>query len=381
MSRPVSTASDARFSLRRVEAVTRKEIWHIWRDPFTLGMALVLPMILVVIFGIAIDFDVHHAPLAVQDYSQSAASREFIRVFANSGTFRIEPASTDGPLEGLLRDERAKAVLVIPPQFARDLVIAPQVNAQFLLDGADNTTAGSILTTLTGVQEAANLRLVPGWTPPPATLAIRLLFNPELKTPWFIVPGLAVVVVAIVSILLTALTVAREWENGSMELLLSTPVKPIELIIGKLAPYTVIGLLAVLFIYIVARLGFGVPFRGSHLVLLAGAFLFLSAYLAQGLLISVLTRKQQLSMQFAIVSGLLPSVLLSGFVFPIESMPTPFHYLTMIFPARWFMIISRDLFLKGTNLPDLIAPFSALLLINTFMLSVAVRRFKRDVEP
>jgi ABC-2 type transport system permease protein len=381
MKPSASTTSDARFSLRRVQAVTRKEIWHIWRDPFTLGMALVLPMILVVIFGIAIDFDVHNAPLAVQDQSQSAASREFIRIFANSGTFRIEPTHTDGPLEGQLRDEQAKAVLAIPPQFARDLEIAPQINAQFLLDGADNTTAGSILTTLTGVQEEANRRLVPGWTPPPATLAIRLLFNPELKTPWFIVPGLAVVVAAIVSILLTALTVAREWENGSMELLLSTPVRPIELIIGKLAPYTIIGLLAVLFIYIVARLGFGVPFRGSHLVLLAGAFLFLSAYLAQGLLISVVTRKQQLSMQFAIVSGLLPSVLLSGFVFPIESMPTPFHYLTMIFPARWFMVISRDLFLKGTYLPDLIAPFGALLLLNTIMLSVAVRRFKRDVEP
>jgi ABC-2 type transport system permease protein len=381
MKPSASTTSDARFSLRRVQAVTRKEIWHIWRDPFTLGMALVLPMILVVIFGIAIDFDVHNAPLAVQDQSQSAASREFIRIFANSGTFRIEPTHTDGSLEGQLRDEQAKAVLAIPPQFARDLEIAPQINAQFLLDGADNTTAGSILTTLTGVQEEANRRLVPGWTPPPATLAIRLLFNPELKTPWFIVPGLAVVVAAIVSILLTALTVAREWENGSMELLLSTPVRPIELIIGKLAPYTIIGLLAVLFIYIVARLGFGVPFRGSHLVLLAGAFLFLSAYLAQGLLISVVTRKQQLSMQFAIISGLLPSVLLSGFVFPIESMPTPFHYLTMIFPARWFMVISRDLFLKGTYLPDLIAPFGALLLLNTIMLSVAVRRFKRDVEP
>ena len=381
MNRPALNNNDARFSLRRVEAVTRKEIWHIWRDPFTLGMALVLPMILVVIFGIAIDFDVHNAPLAVQDQSQSAASREFTRIFANSGTFRIEPVHSDGPLEGLLRDEQAKAVLVIPPEFARDLEIAPRIDVQFLLDGADNTTAGSVLASLTGIQEAANRRLVPGWSPPPATLTTRLLFNPELKTPWFIVPGLAVVVVAIVSILLTALTVAREWENGSMELLLSTPVRPIELIIGKLAPYTVIGLLAVLFIYIVARLGFDVPFRGSHLVLLAGAFLFLSAYLAQGLLISVVTRKQQLSMQFAIVSGLLPSVLLSGFVFPIESMPIPFHYLTMIFPARWFMVISRDLFLKGTYLPDLIAPFGALLLLNTIMLSVAVRRFKRDVEP
>jgi len=381
MSDHVNAHAETRFSLRRVQAVTRKEVWHIWRDPFTLGMALVLPMILVVIFGIAIDFDVKGARLAVQDESQSAASRAFVRIFANAGTFRIEPARTDGPLESLLRDERAKAVLAIPPTFARDLVIAPRIDAQFLLDGADNTTAGSVLTTLTGVQETANRRLVPGWAPPPASLATRLLFNPELRTPWFIVPGLAVVVVAIVSILLTALTIAREWENGSMELLLSTPVTPAELIVGKLAPYTAIGMLAVLFIYIAARLGFGVPFRGSHLLLVAGAFLFLSAYLAQGLLISVLTRKQQLSMQFAIVSGLLPSVLLSGFVFPIESMPRFFQYFTMVFPARWFMVISRDLFLKGTNLPDLVVPFGALLLINAILLTVAVRRFKRDVEP
>ena len=381
MSRAPRAVRDDRFSLRRVEAVTRKEVWHIWRDPFTLGMALVLPLILVVIFGIAIDFDVHNARLAVQDQSQSAASRELIRIFANSGTFRVEPVATDGPLESLLRDEHAKAVLAIPPEFARVRVTDPQFDVQLLLDGADNTTAGSILSTIAGVQEAANRRLVPDWSPPRAALAVRLLFNPELRTPWFIVPGLAVVVVAIVSILLTALTVAREWENGSMELLLSTPVRPIELIIGKLAPYTAIGLLAVVFIYIAARLGFGVPFRGSHWVLLAGAFLFLSAYLAQGLLISVLTRKQQLSMQFAIVSGLLPSVLLSGFVFPIESMPHIFHYLTFVFPARWFMIISRDLFLKGTNLPDLLAPFAALIVLNAIMLTVAVRRFKRDVEP
>lgn len=381
MSRAVRARGDDRFSLRRVQAVTRKEVWHIWRDPFTFGMALVLPMILVVIFGIAIDFDVRNARLAVQDQSQSEASRELIRIFSNSGTFRIESATVAGPLETLLRDEHAKAVLAIPPEFSRARVTNPRVDVQLLLDGADNTTAGSILSTLGGIQEAANRRLMPDWSPPPASLAVRMLFNPELRTPWFIVPGLAVVVVAIVSILLTALTVAREWENGSMEQLLSTPVRPIEIIIGKLAPYTAIGLAAVVFIYLAARLGFGVPFRGNHLLLLAGAFLFLSAYLAQGLLISVLTRKQQLSMQFAIVSGLLPSVLLSGFVFPIESMPPFFHYFTMVFPARWFMVISRDLFLKGTNLPDLLAPFAALTILNAVMLTVAVRRFKRDVEP
>jgi len=368
-------------SLRRARAVARKEVWHILRDPFTLGMALVLPMILVVIFGVAIDFDVRNVRLSVQDASQSSASRALVEVFANTGAFRIEPIRAAVTPEDLLRAEHSKAVLVIAPDFARSLAIAPHTDVQLLLDGADNTTAGALLGYLYGIQETANRRLVPEWAPPPGSLATRFLYNPELRTPWFIVPGLAVVVVAIVSVLLTALTVAREWENGSMELLLSTPVQPLELIIGKLAPYTVIGLLAVLLIYLAARFGFGVPFRGSHLVLSAGAFLFLSAYLAQGLLISVLTRRQQLSMQFAIVSGLLPSVLLSGFVFPIESMPRFFHYLTAVFPARWFMAISRDLFLKGTNLADLAGPFLALIAINVVLLTLATRRFKKDVEP
>lgn len=372
---------DAAFSLRRARAVARKEVWHIWRDPFTLGMALVLPLILVVIFGVAIDFDVKNLRLSVQDRSQSAESRALIEIFANTGSFRPEAAPAVAALEELLRAERSKAVLVIEPDFARSLAIAPATPVQLLLDGADNTVAGSVLGALSGIQEQANRRLAPDWQPPPATLATRFLYNPELSTPWFIVPGLAVVVVAIVSILLTALTVAREWENGSMELMLSTPVQPLELIVGKLAPYTAIGLLAVLFIYVAARAGFGVPFRGSHLAFLAGGFLFLSAYLAQGLLISVLTRKQQLSMQFAIVSGLLPSVLLSGFVFPIESMPRFFHYFTAVFPARWFMVISRDLFLKGTGLADLAGPFLALLAINVVLLAIAVRRFKKDVEP
>lgn len=370
-----------RYSLRRVRAVARKEVWHILRDPFTLGLALVLPLMLVTIFGVAIDFDVKNVRLAVQDRSGSAASRALVDIFTNTRAFVPSPAPPVMALEDLLRDERYKAVLVIEPEFARDLTLAPHIDVQFLLDGADNTTAGSILGYLSGIQEQANRRLVESWTPPPGRLATRFLYNPELSTPWFVVPGLAVVVVAIISIMLTALTVAREWENGSMEQLLSTPVQPLELIIGKLAPYTIIGLLAVAMIYVAARLGFGVPFRGSHAVFLAACLLFLSAYLAQGLLISVVTRKQQISMQFAIVSGLLPSILLSGFVFPIENMPVFFQYFTGVFPARWFMSISRDLFLKGTDLADLAQPFGGLLAINVVMLTLATRRFKKDLEP
>jgi len=188
-------------------------------------------------------------------------------------------------------------------------------------------------------------------------------------------------VLAVIAILLTALTIAREWEYGSMELLLSTPVKPTEIIIGKIIPYTVLGFLALILIYLTARIGFNVPFRGSHLVFLIGFFLFLSSYLAWGILISIVTRKQQLAMMVSIVTGLLPSLLLSGFVFPIESMPVFFQYFTMIFPARWFMTISRGVILKGAGIYELAIPFAALVVLNTVLVVFAVKKFKKDLEP
>jgi ABC-2 type transport system permease protein len=369
------------FNFGRARAVARKEVWHILRDPFTLAMALGLPLVLVAIFGVAIDFDIKNVNIGIDDRDHTHASRELVQVFQNTGAFDTIPVAPHANPEALLRSERMKGVLIIEPQFQRHLATQATASAQLLLDGADNTTAGTILSYLGGIQDAANAKFAGTVSAPTVALETRFLYNPELNTPLFIIPGLTVVVIAIISILLTALTVAREWENGSMELLLSTPVQPVELIAGKLAPYTVIGLLAIAFIYVAARVGFGVPFRGSHLVFLAGSLLFLSAYLAQGLLISVLTRRQQIAMQFAIVSGLLPSILLSGFIFPIESMPRFFHYFTAVFPARWFMSISRDLFLKGTDFRALAVPFAALLVLNVILLTLATKRFKKDLEP
>jgi ABC-2 type transport system permease protein len=217
--------------------------------------------------------------------------------------------------------------------------------------------------------------------PPPFQLRTRFLFNPELNSSWFVIPGLIVVVMSLLSIMLTALTVAREWENGSMELLLSTPVQPLEIIVGKLAPYGVLGIFAVFMTYVIARTVFGVPFVGNHLVFVLGAIIFLVTYLAQGLLISVVARNQQVAMQMAMVSGLLPSNLLSGFVFPVASMPIFFRYFTMILPARWFMQISRDTFLKGSSLIDLSGAFLVLSILCVGMIVQATRKFKRDLEP
>ena len=232
-----------------------------------------------------------------------------------------------------------------------------------------------------GIQAIADSTLADFSPTPPFELRTRYLFNPELNSQWFVVPGLTVVVMAILSILLTALTVAREWESGSMELLLSTPLTPLEIIVGKLAPYAVLCILAVTMVFLIARFAFGVPFVGNLAVFAAGCLIFLATYLAQGVLISVVTRNQQVAMQFSMLSGFLPSQLLSGFIFPVASMPLFFRCFTMIFPARWFMQVARGTFLKGSGLLDLAVPFLAMGFICFLMIRQGTSKFKRNLEP
>jgi ABC-2 type transport system permease protein len=234
---------------------------------------------------------------------------------------------------------------------------------------------------LPGIQAAAIERLTGAPVRAPVSEETRFLYNPELNSRWFTVPGLAAIIIGLLAILLTALTVAREWENGSMELLLSTPVRPMEIMAGKLAPYGILVLAGVFFVYLVSRLVFGVPFAGSHLLYLAACLLYVTAALSQGLVISVITRQQQVAMQFSMISGLLPSMLLSGFIFPVESMPAFFRYFTMLLPPRWFMAAARGIILKGADLRELAVPFLALGLLSAGMLALALKKFKTDLEP
>jgi ABC-2 type transport system permease protein len=229
----------------------------------------------------------------------------------------------------LVEAEKAKAVLLIEPGFGRHVWRGQPVSVQIAIDGADNQTASVIGGYLMGIQLAATQRLFGLNKVSLIDVKTRFLFNTDLNSRWFIIPGLTVVVVSILSVLLTALTVAREWENGSMELLLSTPVQPLEIIVGKLAPYTILGMGGVFLVYGVARLGFGVPFKGSHVLFLLASMMFLATTLSQGLLISVITRQQQLAMQMANMTGMLPSLLLSGFIYPTEGMPVFFQIKTL----------------------------------------------------
>lgn len=366
---------------QRVLSVASKELMHILRDPFTLALALGLPVIMVLFFGWAIDFDFRGVPLAVYDFDQSRQSRQLAAAFSSSGYFTVRPAKgAFSPIDEVTA-ERAFGALIIPPGFDRDIRAGGTGGVQLLLDGSDNQKAGLVGGFCAGIVRAFNERLRGETMSAPAPeLRTRFLYNPELNTAWFIVPGLIVVVTGLLSILLTALTIAREWENGSMELLLSTPLTPQEVIAGKILPYVVFVLTGVAFVYGVARAVFGIPFAGSHAVLIGSCVLYIVVSLAQGILISTITRTQQKAMQAALMIGLLPSMLLSGFIFPIESMPAFFHYFTIILPPRWFMEIIRGVFLKGTPVTELLVPLGALTLMMAVFITAAVKRSRRDLE-
>jgi len=403
------------FNIHRAYSIARKEVMHILRDPFTLALALGLPVMLVTFFGYAIDFEVKDIKLAVSDRDQGPAARRLKEIFSVSGYFSlVPPAAASGPV-GMLDSGRAAAALFIEPGFSKKIKgggaavtpppacptlagpagpeacggVTPALSAlgglsaaeaQFVLDGSDNSKAAAVMGYLPGIQRAAQARLAGPPAREPFSVETRFLYNPELNSRWFTVPGLAAIIIGLLAIMLTALTVAREWENGSMELLLSTPVRPLEIMAGKLAPYGILVLAGVFFVYLVSRLVFGVPFAGSHLLYLAACLLFITAALSQGLLISVITRQQQVAMQLGMITGLLPSMLLSGFIFPVESMPKFFQYLTMLLPPRWFMAAARGITLKGADLGELAVPFLALGLLSAGMLALALAKFKTDLE-
>ncbi len=369
------------FRVGRAWSIAVKEYRHVVRDPFTLLWALGMPLILVVFFGYAIDFNVQDVRLATSDRDMSRASRELLQVIGGAHYFTLSPMDLGQDPQTLLFQEKAKGVLIIEPGFGKNVGLGQASKVQVLLDGADNSSAGTMVSYLISMQQAAGTKLAPGSAPAPVTLATRFLFNPELNSHWFVVPGLIVMVMGLLSVMLTALTVAREWEMGSMELLLSTPVRPLEIIVGKLLPYLALVSMAVVMIYLIARLQFGIPFRGSHTLYLVGVGLFLTLSLAQGLLISVVTRQQIISVQLGFLSSLLPTLLLSGFIFPIESMPAFFQYFTLVLPPRWFVQISRDLFLKGSPFMVLAGPLLALLLLNLGMVGLSLKAFKKDLEP
>ena len=372
------------MKLHRVWAIARKELIHVVRDPRSLGMAIAIPMLLLLLFGYALTLDVEDVPLVVWDQSESPESRERVAAFAGSRYFslRAHVASHDAIERAIDRGE-ALVGLVIPTDFARRLGAGRTTPVQLLVDGSDSNTA----TIAIGYAEAVtsrvserlalahaarvygvSLRSPIDWRP-------RVWFNPDLESRNYIIPGLIAVIMMVIAALLTSLTIAREWERGTMEQLVSTPIQGRELIVGKLLPYFGIGMLDVVLAVGLGEFLFGVPLRGSGALLFAMAAIFLAGALSLGMLISILARNQLLASQVAMVVTFLPAFLLSGFVYAIGNMPAPIQALTHVVPARYFVTLLKGIYLKGVGLDVLALEATLLALFGVSMLVLANLRF------
>lgn len=375
--------ADVRAGSRRLFAIVRKEALQIIRDPAALLISFVLPVMLLFLFAYAISLDIEDTTIAIVPGSDSPATTDLIDSLSSSRWLDVTLATSVREAgRGLVSGEQ-KAVVVIPEDFDARLVSGgydrPGELLQVLTDGSQPNTARFASAYIDG---AVRLWLAEsGYIPMPAfSVQPRFWFNPELESRLVLLPGAIAIVMTMIGTLLTALVVAREWERGTMEALLSTPAGIGQILVGKMLPYFVLGLTATAGCTAISMLLFGLPLRGSPLTLLALSAVFLLPALAQGLLISALSRSQFIASQVALLTGFLPSFLLSGFLFEISSMPTIIQWITLVVPARWFVEGLQTIFLAGDIWPQLVRDMLALAAIGSFFLLVAFLRSRTTVE-
>ena len=374
------------LNFRRLAAVARKEFLHVLRDPRALGIAIVLPMVMLMIFGYALTLDLDRVPLAVWDQSRTPQSRDLVSRFEGSRYFSVV-AHPDNyrDVAKAIDHGQVMMALVLPPEFGRHVASERKTQVQVLADGSDaNTTtlaisyAESIVRSYSQEILVEKAKRLTGRAPAlPLDLRPRAWFNPDMESRVFIVPGLIAVIMMLISALLTSLTVAREWETGTMEQLISTPVRRSELILGKLAPYFLIGMVDMLLSVLAGRFLFNVPIRGNLLLLFGVSAIYLVGALSLGILISTLAKTQLLASQAAFVATFLPAFLLSGFMFDIGNMPKAMQVVTYFVPARYFVTFLRGLYLKGVGLPQLWPECLLMVAFGGLMLLLAIRTFKK----
>ena len=369
----------------RLGAIARKEVLQLRRDVRSLLLAFLLPLILTAVFGAAISLDVQDIPFAVLDRDRSPDSRELVEAFTATGYFRLL-GELERPEEAdrLLRRGKARMVLSIPPEYARDLGSGRTAEVQALVDGSDANTAtiainyadaiiaGVAARSQAGAGFQARLR-------PAIQAEARVWYNEALESARSIVPGLVGVIMAIIAAMLTALTIAREWERGTMEQLAATPIRRVEVVLGKLLPYVAIGLIDMALVTVLGVLVFDVPLRGNVLLLALIALVFIIGMLSFGILLSAGLKSQLLATQVALMSTYLPTFLLSGFIFAIANMPAVLRGISYIVPARYFVVVTRGIFLKDVGLGVLWPQALGLIIYAVLAFTLAVRAFRKEL--
>lgn len=363
-----------------LRSIAKKEFTHIWRDPQTLAIIIAMPIIMLFLYGYAITLEMRNIETAIVDLSKTPESRALTEKIISTDFFIV--TDVDVPydqIETIFYQRKARCVLVIPENFSRELQTGVSTPAQLLIDASDPNAANYINNYVTLIVSKYNFmmnqQMMTAFQVEP-----RLLYNPDLKSSYFFVPGLIAVIMLLISALLTSITIVREKEVGTMEQILVSPVRPVQIIIGKVIPYVIIGFFDSILVLFFAWLWFDVPVNGSLMLLNIMLILYLLTGLSLGLLISTVTSSQQVAMLVTIVATILPTVMLTGFIFPIKSMPEILQYIAWIIPATHFIEIIRGIMLKGVGIAELTWQTIYLVVMSAGLIILSLRKFSTKLE-
>jgi ABC-2 type transport system permease protein len=367
------------MNLRNIKAITKKETLHIIRDPRSLIMGLIIPVLMLFLFGYALDMDVNNIPVGIIDHDKSDLSRDFISRLQGSEYFEIKFFSENFEmLEQLVIKGQLTGILTIPENFSSEINNKKYAKLQFVIDGSDSNTASIALSYIEALTFEWQNKLL-NQAKPFVEIIPRVWFNEEMKSRNYIVPGLIAVIMMIIAALLTSLTIAREYETGTLEGLIPSPVTESEIIAGKIIPYFVMGIIDLFICVGTSYFIFNVPFRGNFLLLLFSSSLFLFGGLGFGILLSVIAKSQLVASQLALVTTFLPAFLLSGFIFDIYNMPLPVQTISRVVSARYFVTLIKAIILKGNGLGFIITELSFLTIYMVIIIGLARLKFKKEI--
>jgi len=363
----------------RVFAVMKKEFIHILNDKMTLMIVIMLPILQLIIFGYALNMEIQHIDMQVIDYDRTISSNSLIDEFSHSSYFHVESnTSFISNIERYLYSGKAKAILIIPKDFSEMLKRDSQISVQLLIDASDPNSANLIKIYCQAVLSKYNIKHGNIYTMP-FTVSHSVWYNPDLKSSYFFVPGILAMLLVMISALLTSIAITREKELGTMEQILVSPIRSWEIIIGKVVPYILLAFIDACLVLLVGMLLFHIPFQGSVLDCTILTLLYIITALSLGILISTIAQTQQTALMFALAITLLPTIMLSGFIFPIRSMPLLLQAVSYIVPAKYYLMIIRGIMIKGNSLSELYVQAIFLLVMSVGMLSIAWKRFKTHV--
>ncbi len=359
-----------------------KEFRHIFRDKRTMLILFGMPVIQLLLFGYAIRNEINEVKIAILDRSNDYQSQQLIDKLISSDYFiLVVRLNSDREIEDIFRSGRVKEVIVIEPQFTGRMLREGEGHIQIIADASDPNMAQMMIAYTSSIVQEYQIPLNRLRTLPLTVVPeIKMRYNPEMKSVYFFVPGIIVILLTLICALMTSITITREKELGTMEVLLASPLKPIQIITGKVIPYVFLSLINTTSILIIARYVFHVPFAGSYVLFYAEALLFIVTALSLGILISTVSRTQQIAMMISLAGLMLPMIMLSGFVFPVASMPWPLQWLSDIVPAKWFLTIVKGIMLKGVGFGYLWKETLILVGMTLFLLTLSAKKFKIRLE-